>query len=85
MKVGFAVPKKKVPRSVDRNRIKRLMREAYRNHKAPLSARAERQGASLRCVLIFQQGAGISYRTIPFQSVRDDWNRIAARILSMME
>lgn len=37
VKVLFTVGKKLVPRAVDRNRIKRLMREAYRHEKALLS------------------------------------------------
>lgn len=32
-RAGFSVPKKDVKRAVDRNRIKRLMREVYRKHK----------------------------------------------------
>jgi ribonuclease P protein component len=37
VKVLFTVGKKLVPRAVDRNRIKRLMREAYRLEKGALS------------------------------------------------
>ena len=33
LKVGFSVPKRIVKRAVDRNRIKRMMREVYRKNK----------------------------------------------------
>ena len=33
---AFVVPKKRFPRAVDRNRVKRLMRETYRLQKAML-------------------------------------------------
>jgi ribonuclease P protein component len=36
IRVAFGVAKRNFPRAVDRNRIKRLMRESYRHHKATL-------------------------------------------------
>ena len=41
IQAGFTVPKKKVKKAVDRNRIKRLMREAYRKHKHLLYQNSE--------------------------------------------
>lgn len=34
--IGFAAPKKSIPKAVKRNRVKRLLREAYRTHQSYL-------------------------------------------------
>lgn len=38
-RLGMAVSRRNMPRAVDRNRIKRLIRESFRQHRADLSAR----------------------------------------------
>ena len=50
--VGFSVPKKRVKRAVNRNRIRRISREAWRLNKAALYANIP-QGMQLHCFLIF--------------------------------
>jgi ribonuclease P protein component len=83
--MGFAVPKKRVSRAVDRNRIKRLMREVYRMNRSTLHAGAEKAGRDLRIVLVFQHSDNTLLHEISFQSVEHAWNQVVAKILSMME
>ena len=83
--MGFAVPKKRVPRAVDRNRIRRLMREVYRMNRSTLRAGAEDAGRELRIVVVFQRSDTMPLQKIAFQIVEQDWNQVAAKILSMME
>ncbi len=51
--VAFAVPKRTFKRATARNRIKRLLREAYRRHKAPFYAELEKREKKVRAMLIY--------------------------------
>ena len=79
------MPKKRVPRAVDRNRIRRLMREVYRMNRSTLHAGAEKAGRDLRIVLVYQHRDNMPLHEIAFQSVEHAWNQVASKILSLME
>lgn len=49
--VAFTVAKRRFKHAVDRNRIKRLMRESYRLHKAPLLSTVGQKGVVLRIAM----------------------------------
>ena len=51
--VMMTAPKKRFPRAVDRNRIKRLMREAYRKNKHTLYTALNEQNKKLGIMLIY--------------------------------
>ncbi|MCX6137599.1 MAG: ribonuclease P protein component [Ignavibacteriales bacterium] len=85
VKTGFAVPKKRVPRAVDRNRIKRLMREAYRMKATILRVAADEYTRDLRIVLVYQQRSSPVSHGASLRSLQEDWNEIAAKILASME
>lgn len=51
--VMMTAPKKKFPRAVDRNRIKRVMREAYRKNKYTLYTALNEQNKKLAIMLIY--------------------------------
>ncbi|MFM2135280.1 MAG: hypothetical protein RL021_680 [Bacteroidota bacterium] len=53
VQVAFSVPKRNFRRAVDRNRIKRLMRESYRQNKNELYALLEGRGKQFALLFVY--------------------------------
>ena len=58
--VAFAVPKRNLPAAVDRNRMKRLMREAYRQDKHRWYEKLKTSGKQCAWLIVFQGKAPIT-------------------------
>ncbi len=62
--VGFA-PGRRARRATARNRIKRLLREAYRRHQQPLRDRLDGQERTLTLMILFRGDPDVASRRIP--------------------
>lgn len=72
---AFSVSRKTFRRAVDRNRIKRKMREAYRNHKHILYGRMQK---NIRCMFIF-----IAKEELPYATIEKSMKTIAAKLIKL--
>jgi len=64
IQVLMSVPKKKLKHAVDRNRVKRLLREAYRLNKHPLWAQVVESGFSLEIAFIWIPSEVLDYAKV---------------------
>jgi ribonuclease P protein component len=60
-KLLISVPKKKIRCAVDRNRLKRLIREAYRNNKHLIDAAFYKEGKSLHLGIVYLASELVDY------------------------
>ncbi len=61
--IAFAVPRRNLKRAVDRNRIKRLMREAYRTNKNELYTKLEGREHKIAWLVVYQGRADMDLRS----------------------
>ena len=64
VQAGFSVPKKKFKRAVDRNLLKRRMKESYRLNKAELIDLANNKNLNLSLFFIFSANSILDYHQI---------------------
>ena len=64
IRAAFSVPKKNFKKAVDRNWLKRRMKEAYRLHKSDLQKQLETQNKNLLAFFIYSSKEAVPYREI---------------------
>ena len=82
VRIGFAVPRREVALAVERNRLKRLMREAFRTNKDGLLEAVSRMDLQLALVLIFRRAGHTNIRQIRYASIENDLKNVMSKIVS---
>ena len=83
-KFGVSVPKKKFKRAVDRNKIKRLIKEALRLNKTLLNKELSKRNVALHVMILFNGGKIPSYNSVEVK-IKEILKRLALGIESYEE
>lgn len=82
VRVGFAV-RKQVTQAADRNRVRRLMREAYRLNKEKLVNFAHDRGAHFAIVFLLKAGENADFRKLTLNDIEKDIKKAVETVLSL--
>lgn len=72
IRVGFSVPRREVKKVVDRNRVKRLMREAYRLNKYMILETVRENSLNLDILFIYRGTVEAKPRYLKMENVQPD-------------
>ena len=64
LKVAISVPKKRLPKAIQRNQVKRLVREAFRKQKSSLIEQLQVKNKSIMLMLIYTLPVILSFAEI---------------------
>lgn len=79
--MGFSVPKKRVPLAANRNRIKRLMREAVRKHFGELRSFAGKKNTGVTIVVMFKAEKQLDIKRLTLHDIEPSWIDLQQQIL----
>lgn len=78
--IGFSVPKRRYKRAVQRNRLRRLLQEAFRLNKAPLYSALEARGLALNLMLVY-----VGKEASDFETVQRKYRQLVEKLLVALD
>ncbi len=81
---GFAVPRRTC-KAARRNRLRRMMREAFRQERETLRAALQASQCSARVLFVFRGKRDLPVERVKFSSVRADMAKLCGTVVSKLE